>query len=245
MWRCALCALLCGTSAASAAESQRVMPPAHVVTNLEGWRVRVDTRLLEDTGAETGRRALALLQNRLFAIALVVPTDKLARLREVTIQLDLTHGPLRAMSYHPNAEWLRREGYDTNLAGCVHIPDARAFLEPEHYVKQPWAILHELAHAMHHQVLGHDHPGIFAAWERLRSSGRWDRCLHIYGHEARHYALTDPKEFFAEMTETYFGANDFFPFNRGELRRHEPEVEQLMRDIWERPWPAPLRPADD
>ncbi|MCX7819999.1 MAG: metallopeptidase [Kiritimatiellae bacterium] len=217
----------------------RAAPLAHVVTNLEGWQVRVDVRLLDGSSAELGRRALALLQNRLLSVALVVPTDKLVRLRGIPIQLDLHHGRMRAMGYHPSAEWLRQNGYDTNLAGCVHIPDAAAFLEPEHYVKQPWAILHELAHAVHHQVLSHEHPGIRAAWERVRAAGRWERCLHIYGHDARHYALTSPQEFFAEMTEAYFGVNDFFPFNRGELRRYEPDIHQLMEDIWERPWPEP------
>lgn len=227
-----------------APEPPRPKPASHVVTNIEGWQVKVDERLLCGAGAETGRRALALLQNRLFAVALVVPTDKLERLRAVRIQLDQTHGALRGMGYHPSAEWLRQHGYDTNLARCVHITDAVAFLEPEHYVKQPWAILHELAHAVHHQVVGHDHPGILAAWEHVRASGRWERCLHIYGHEARHYALTNPQEFFAEMTESYFGMNDFFPFNRGELRQHEPEIYRLMQEIWERPWPPISPPAD-
>ncbi|MGO9112581.1 MAG: hypothetical protein ACLP9L_25400 [Thermoguttaceae bacterium] len=32
------------------------------------------------------------------------------------------------------------------------------------------------------------------------------------GQHVRHYALTDHKEFFAEMSEAYFGMNDFFPF---------------------------------
>ncbi len=39
-------------------------------------------------------------------------------------------------------------------------------------------------------------------------------------------------EFFAEMTETYFGQNDFFPFNRAELQREEPAISELMRAIW-------------
>ena len=39
-------------------------------------------------------------------------------------------------------------------------------------------------------------------------------------------------EFFAEMTESYFGQNDFYPFNRAELRRDEPEVYALMRKLW-------------
>ena len=40
--------------------------------------------------------------------------------------------------------------------------------------------------------------------------------------------LTDHKEFFAEMSEAYFGMNDFFPFNRAELKREEPELFLLL-----------------
>lgn len=47
-----------------------------------------------------------------------------------------------------------------------------------------------------------------------------------------HYALTDEKEFFAEMTEAYFGANDFYPFVAGELKQAEPGIFDLMRDVW-------------
>jgi hypothetical protein len=55
------------------------------------------------------------------------------------------------------------------------------------------------------------------------------------GRRLRHYALTDQKEFFAEMTESYFGVNDFFPFNRAELKEAEPAIYALLRDIWEAP----------
>jgi hypothetical protein len=51
----------------------------------------------------------------------------------------------------------------------------------------------------------------------------------------RHYALTDQKEFFAEMSESYFGMNDFFPFNREELQKAEPELFKLMEDVWGKP----------
>ncbi len=42
------------------------------------------------------------------------------------------------------------------------------------------------------------------------------------GPTREHYALTDEKEFFAEMTEAYFGANDFYPFVVGELKHAQP-----------------------
>ncbi len=58
------------------------------------------------------------------------------------------------------------------------------------------------------------------------------------GKRVRHYGLTDHKEFFAEMTEAYFGMNDFFPFNRAELMTAEPELYELLRSIWEPETPA-------
>lgn len=47
-------------------------------------------------------------------------------------------------------------------------------------------------------------------------------------------------EFFAEMTEAYFGVNDFFPFNRAELKENEPEIYTLLTDIWEKQGREPL-----
>jgi len=44
--------------------------------------------------------------------------------------------------------------------------------------------------------------------------------------------MTDQKEFFAEMTESFFGSNDFYPFVPGELKRAEPEIYALMETIW-------------
>ncbi|MDZ4784300.1 MAG: zinc-dependent peptidase [Planctomycetia bacterium] len=65
--------------------------------------------------------------------------------------------------------------------------------------------------------------------------GRGDSSLLYDGTRVRHYALTDEKEFFAEMTEAYFGSNDFFPFNRAELQEAEPEIYQLLVDMWATP----------
>jgi hypothetical protein len=44
--------------------------------------------------------------------------------------------------------------------------------------------------------------------------------------------MTNEKEFFAEMTECYFGVNDFFPFTNAELRDAEPEIYALLAQIW-------------
>ena len=115
---------------------------------------------------------------------------------------------------------------------CVHIPIAAQLIQPRQINVQPWCVLHELANAYHDQVLGFDEPRIQAAYERYKKSGHGDKVLLITGQRVRHYALTDHKEFFAEMTEAYFGTNDFFPFNRAELMTDEPEIYRLLQEIW-------------
>ncbi len=80
--------------------------------------------------------------------------------------------------------------------------------------------------------LGFDDPRILRAYQRYQQSGHGESVLLFDGTRTRHYALTDAKEFFAEFTETYFGLNDFFPFNRAELKTAEPEIYQLMLNIW-------------
>jgi hypothetical protein len=224
--------LLTGAGAVWSGERDYPKPVSRSVRNIEGWSVRVDDRLLTLTNDVVGARVLKLLQAKLTDIAYVVPVDKLAKLRAVPIVADLNHGRLRAMQYHPSMDWLAAHGYDTNLAKCVHICDAADFAKTRQINEQPWVVLHELAHAYHDQVLGFDEPRIRDAYQRYRSSGHGEKVLRYDGARLRHYALTDNKEFFAEMTEVYFGLNDFFPFNRAELMTAEPEIFELMRTIW-------------
>jgi hypothetical protein len=161
-----------------------------------------------------------------------VPADRLARLREFTIVLDRSCGDLGAMQYHPSADWLTNHGYPRSLARCVHLPRAEQVATRRNVTEQPWVILHELAHAYHDQVLGFDDPRIMAAWEAFKRGGAGDDALLFDGSRTRHYGLTNQKEFFAEMTEAYFGANDFAPFNRAELKTGFPELHALLEEIW-------------
>jgi len=206
----------------------------HETHFIEGWTVQVDRRLLEGEGegGETGERALALLRARLVDITVVVPADKVARLREVPIWLDLNHGKLTSMQYHPSADWLKNNGYSPDMAKAVHIPVAAGFLATRHQHVQPWCVLHELAHAYHDRVIGFDDARVMAVWEKYVASGKGAFALHISGKSVPHYGLTNQKEFFAEMTEAYFGRNDFAPFVYGQLKRDEPGTLALLREIW-------------
>jgi hypothetical protein len=206
------------------APAEVAKPASHEVRQIEGWQVHVDTRLLAPRPPETSAGALEVLQRRLADVRLVLPSATVARLQQVPIWLDATHGKLTSAQYHPSAGWLTTNGYKPALAKAVHIPDAALYAGVRHQRIQPWSVSHELAHAYHDQVLGFENEEIKQAWEAFRETHKYDQTLHIEGGLTRHYALTNQKEFFAEMTEAYFGVNDFYPFNRAELKQAEPAL---------------------
>jgi hypothetical protein len=216
-------------------EDEPAKPASHTDRDVEGWTVRIDDRLLRPPDDALGERALRFLRAKLSDVKAVVPEGPLKKLQAITIVLDLTHGKLDTMQYHPDAGWLKAHGYAPDLAKCVHIPRAADLPTRRNISEQPWVVLHELAHGYHDQVLGFDDKRILDAYERYKKSGRGDSVLRYDGRRVRHYALTDPKEFFAEMTEAYFGANDFFPFNRAELMEAEPDVYKLLKEVWDAP----------
>ena len=208
-------------------------PARRVPVTLEGFRILVDDRLVEGgPDAGPGREALRFLESRLGDVRIVVPADKLEKLRKVTIVLDKSCGDLRIMQYHPSADWLESHGYPRSLEKCVHIPEAADLATRRTVAEQPWVVLHELAHAYHDQVLGFDEPRIRAAWKAFEADQRPHRTLLYDGSRVKHYGLTDHKEFFAEMTEAWFGMNDFHPFNRAEMKTDYPDIHALMADIW-------------
>jgi hypothetical protein len=230
---------LCMGAAAAEAPPEAPKPASRTERMIEGWKVRIDDRLLQPEHKALGTRILKSLEHRLADIKAVVRPLRLAQLQGFTIVLDMTHGKMVPMQYHPEAEWLEENGYAADLARCVHIPVADRLLEARQINVQPWCVLHELAHAYHDQVLGFDEARVRAAYTKFKASGHGDAALLITGERVRHYGLTDHKEFFAEMTEAYFGTNDFFPFNRGELMTAEPEIYELMKTLW-----GPLRTAN-
>jgi len=239
-WIVAVAAALFLTSAAaSRAESPKADAAKNkpvrfdpVVKKIEGWTVHVDPALLEGEHSEVGAKALAMLANHLQRIAILIPEEQLAKMRKLEIWIEHHHPTLGAMQYHPDVGWLKDHGHDPRLAKKVHITRAVALLSRGQMIKHPAVILHELAHSYHDQVLGFDEPRIVKAYEKAKKAGIYEKSLLYTGATVRHYALTDCKEYFAEGTESYFYRNDFYPFVAAELARHDPELFELLEDIW-------------
>lgn len=220
--------LLIVCSSVSAAEP---VDDPHVIRDIEGWTVHVDPSLLDGEHKPLGDKALKILAAELFEVTLLVPESRVKELRKVPIWIDREHA-LGSCQYHPNIGWLKNNGHNPKMAKAVHIPRAKRLINLQRPAGQPAVLLHELAHAYHDRVLSFDHPGIKATYDAAVERGDYESVLHISGKKNRHYALTNHKEFFAEMTEAYFCTNDFYPFVQGELRTTDPETFHLLKSVW-------------
>ncbi len=176
------------------------------------------------------REALDLLGEKLAEVARVVPADRLKPLRgvRVWVEWDQTDG---AAQYHPSADWLRRHGYNPDKAGDMEISNVVHFVQWTRDA-QPMMVLHELSHAYHDKVLGDDYEPIRKAYDQAVKGGRYECVPYVLGGQKRAYALNNAHEYFAELTEAYFGVNDFFPFTRDQLRDFDPAGFRLMEDVW-------------
>jgi ribosomal protein L39E len=195
--------------------------------DVHGWTVYIQKRLLREK-RDSGARAYSIVTDQLSRLTRTIPTQQLKQLQQVPIWIcDRSEGPIH---YHPQREWLIKNGYNPDKAKAVDISQVNNIIRSEN--TQPSVMLHELAHAYHDQVLGFDNPDVLAAYKQAIKSGTYESVLGIRGQQIRHYALTNEKEYFAECTEAFFGTNDFYPFVRAELKQFDPQMYQTLVKVW-------------
>ena len=198
---------------------------------IEGWTVLVNKPFRQREEQLCGD-ALALLRQQLYLIARNVPPAAVEKLRQIKIWVEEAEPHHPCMCYHPDPGWLREHDMNPDKGRCVELANARNFLKWAH--DQPWMVFHELAHGYHHQFLadGFENADVRAAFNRMAEAKSYDSVLHIGGRRDRHYALTNPQEYFAESSEAYFGTNDFYPFVRSELKEVDPAGCELLERTW-------------
>jgi hypothetical protein len=187
---------------------------------------------------ESTRPALKLIDESLAEIARFVPAKALVVIRKAPIWIEHNNPGVSSMCYHPSREWLRDNGYNTDKENSVEVGN------PKNYVtwtklNQPFQLFHEFAHAYHDLLFGFEDAEIAAAHKSALESKKYDLVDYIQGGDMpngkrRHYGLNNPMEYFAELSEAYFGKNDFFPFDRAQLREFDPLGSTLIRSAWNR-----------
>jgi len=178
------------------------------------------------------QRCLQVLESSVRRIEEVIPSAAWHKISGVPIWLeyepDKSYGGLY---FYSSRQWLAAHGLPIAKAGSVQFTSALPVMIG--HPKNP--LMHELAHAYHDLVLSYSYPQIRAAFERARASGRYNAVRDSSGRWERAYAMSDPMEFFAELSEAYFGTNDSFPFTRDDLKAFDPSSYKVISEAWERP----------
>jgi hypothetical protein len=164
-------------------------------------------------------KVLEEIKTQLNNINETVPDDKLVILKNVPIWFgyDPIDSSTIGAEYHPSAEWLRNNGRNPQMTGGIEVSSSTRFLK--YSESFPWMLMHELAHAYEFRVLGPENFNLKRVYNKQK------RRYTTY-HKVNHH------EYFAELTEAYFGKNDTYPFNREDLKKHDPEGFMFLRKSW-------------
>ncbi|MEN9434136.1 MAG: hypothetical protein RLZZ422_1725 [Pseudomonadota bacterium] len=191
------------------------------------WTIHYDNQLMKED-AKKLLSTLVLLDDKLEQITQLVPKVSLKYLQAVPIWISNDHG--EGLVYHASSAWLVMHGRNPAMSGAVelqHLGDLSIWSE-----SQPLVLLHELAHGLHHRLFNYNHRIISASFRNATILGLYQSVQRYDGSYGKAYALEDEREYFAELTEAYFGTNDYYPFNRQQLKEYDPIGHAMIETIW-------------
>ena len=196
---------------------------------IHGWLIRVSPDYADDENSLD--RALAEIDRQLDNISQAVPEPALSALRRTVFWLEYRADDPQRSVYHRSSRWLANNGFNPDKAKGIEI-DAGVYSREE---EAPWSLLHELTHAYYDTVLNRTSPDLEAAYAAAVASGAYKDVLRNTGSRRAAYALTNVSEYFAELSEAYFGENDFEPFDRDQLRTFDPQGYRSVQNAWTMP----------
>jgi hypothetical protein len=186
------------------------------------------------------KRVLATLKKDFQQIDNLMPAAAKAAISSTAIWLELETGPLGEVSgngavYHPSSAWLKKHGQEPAMVRGIQVCSARNYLKWRNG-KVGMTVLHELAHAYYHDIKK-ERSQVKVAYKRAAKKGIYNKVGYMQsekksGQLFKAYAMTNPHEYFAELSEAYFGCNDYFPYNRQQLKEHDPEGYEIVHKIW-------------
>lgn len=213
--------------------AQHISPNGDSYTKLkiQGFTVMVRTEIV---GKDFTNKFVELLTENLKEINKILKPEYLKVIKSRPLWLEESEDKGVA-TYHPSEKWLKENGWNTDFAACSqygNLTKAYASMTSN----QPYVILHELAHLSHHNIFGYDNKDIDDAYKNAKESGKYD-SVDLLTHDGRivkqkAYGMNNNMEYFSELTEAYFGKNDFYPFDYAQLKEFDPQGFEVMRKLW-------------
>ena len=203
-----------------------------------------------------GPRARRLLEGDLEEVRRLLPAAACRRLQintRIYVNENLSFGtktnPIvgRGACFHPagGAAWLKKNGCSIEKEGCIELYSIEDYITSHTHWGKGGSILHEFCHAFHNKLVpqGFDNEDIRAAYALAMSKRKYD-AVAVHGPQGedgpqRAYACANAMEFFAELSTAYLFRdnswkefNKWYPFNRAQLKTHDPDSYRLIERIW-------------
>jgi hypothetical protein len=230
-----LCLLVPLALFGQAPKKKDLSPPGYKKDNLRGFILFISDESLEnDKKSKLDRSPLEALERELILIERAVPAEKLKALKNVPIWVEWDESLAMSNGRGGSALAVFLGGHQLDLvseakrdvkANSVTLLKLRS-LANEHQPKRESnrsVMLHEMAHAYHHFVVGKGNPYVTAAYKQAMERKLYDPTL---------YAATNENEYFAELTCAYLERLDYYPRNRDDLKKLDPKGFEMMERFW-------------
>ncbi len=189
-----------------------------------------------------GRPPLSVLERELNDLRRILVPRIVRVLQEVPIWAEwdetdkLMPGAI-ARYYGGSAEGLLKLGGDPRKANCVEVLTMRRLGEIRHpgTPLQQIIILHEMAHVVHHHLLGWDNPELDATFKQAVDRKLYDEVNDRFGRRTKAYARTNAAEYFAEISCAYLDSCNYFPFNYSQLQGYDTAGFAFVERVWKHP----------
>lgn len=226
----------------------------HVI--LGGWPCRVEPGCFgsddDDHHHHPNHQLRQRFESDILTASRFLPSHARTKLQTTTpiwINRSQSFGPKAApirgrdACFHPGRSWLVRNGMSPAKCGGVEFYDARHYLSDCDLWGPGGVILHELCHAWHclHTEGGYENRDVRECYDKAMEEGLYE-CVGVHGPQGpkcKAYACTDPMEYFAELSVAFLGGveegreyNKWFPFNRAQLKEHDPRAFEMLHRIW-------------
>jgi hypothetical protein len=204
------------------------------VHQLAGFTVIVSDEVLNADTANLKRKPLECLELELKNVVALMNTKAADALRKVPIWAEWNEvagvangrqGQAYAVYYGGNQINMLAKNMNPLKAKCVVLLLTKTLTRNYQEKDRPetLVLLHELAHAVHDQLLGNNSPAVKAAYQQAMARKLYDKSLYI---------ATNEHEFFAEASCAYLDRLDYFPKNREDLKKHDPETFKFLDTVW-------------
>jgi len=215
----------------TAADTRQAFTPTseYDKRQIDGWQVYVSPRLAKQKAY--GDAICRLIEHKLHLIRRYMPEDSLDKLRKVAIWVEEDSSVVGYITSHTSAKTLKANGLNPDKLNAVEIGNCEKFSQWQGM--QQYVLLRQLARVCYDRALSDEQlEKVKAGLKKCVEGKKYDSVLRFDGKYVCHPALLNTAEFFARMTEMYYGVSDHYPFLQFELFQHDPEMCDLMIDLW-------------